>query len=145
MNDWQALEVEATGAKNGLCECCKTETQHHWGFVHFDNSTIASYFVKWTKKRPDHGAWFDLLIGEWGKHGNPAKRTHIALEFLLIDGKPNFIVRNSEDANQDYSSVAINGSLRDEIIGTGSASHIFAITDAIYMSDKVQEIRGWSH
>lgn len=144
LNNWQKLQVESTGAKNGLCDCCGTQTQHDWGFVHFENSTIASYFVSWTVGRPDHGAWFDLLIGQWGGESDPSQRNHVALEFLLLNGNPNFMVRNSNEANRKFTSLAHYETLRDDIIGTTLAPHIFAITDALYMSEYLQEIRSWS-
>lgn len=144
LQNWQTFEVEPTGEKNDVCDCCDSKTQHHWGFVHSDASTIAAYFVRWAIDRPDHGAWFNIIIGPWGEKSDPAYRTHVSLEFKLIHGQPNFMVQNSNEAIQDFRSVAGNGSLRDDIIGTELAPHIFAIIDAVYMSENLKEIRDWS-
>ncbi len=144
LQNWQTFEVEPTGEKNDVCDCCDSKTQHHWGFVHFEDSTIASYFVRWAIGLPDHGAWFNLVVGQWGNDADPTKRSHVALEFKLINRGPNFIVRNSSEANQDFSEIASSGSLRDDIIGTDLAPHIFAIIDAVYMSENMKDIRDWS-
>lgn len=143
LRDWQAFEVEPTGSTSGFCECCGTNTSHRWGFIHHASDTVASYFVKWTDNTPNHGAWFDLIIGPWGHGTYPKNRAHIAMEFLSIEGRPNFMVRNSDEAEQNYNSIAQITLSRKDVIGTPFAPHIFALTDAIYMSDELEHVRAW--
>jgi hypothetical protein len=42
------------------------------------------------------------------------------------------------------SSLASKALLRSDVIGTALAAELFAIVDAVYMSDSVDEVRLWS-
>lgn len=143
--NWQDLDLEQTGSSQGHCDCCGTQTQRIWGFVNSRETTVAAYYVGWTVGKPDHGAVYDLIIGKWGDNTSEVDRTHVALDFTLIEEKPNFIVVNATNRSSDYSSVAHSGFLREEVIGTPIAEQVFAIVDAIYMSQGMNEIRSWTN
>ena len=90
--DWQALDVETSGASEGHCDCCGTATRRVWGFVSNAGQALAAYFVGWTLGRPDHGAHFELILGRWGEAAGADQRAWVVLDHRVVEGEGAFRV-----------------------------------------------------
>ena len=143
-HDWRSFEVETTGSRNGSCECCGTTTNRVWGFVHRNDETVAAFFVTWTQGKPDHGAKFDLILGKWGDSATLDDRYSVALDFRVIDGSPQFMVVDALGRLTLEQPLVGRTLQRSDVIGTPLAPQVFAIVDAIYISDIAREVRQWS-
>lgn len=143
--DWRTLQIEPTGSTDfGPCSCCGNMSRTVWGFVHSVDSTLAAYFVQWTLNSPQHGANFDLVIGEWGE-STTQDRQAASLEYRVLENRGEFMVIDAITRPVANTSVANEALRRDQIIGTPLAEGIFAIVDAIFTRDeRIQEIRDWS-
>jgi hypothetical protein len=86
----EALVVEPTGTNDyGPCACCGNSSRCVWGFIHAPVGTLASYFVHWTLNRvPDHGANFDLILGNWGDDATADDRYLVSLAYRLCEDGP---------------------------------------------------------
>lgn len=142
--DWRGFEIEESGTDNGRCECCGTTTRRVWGFVRRDGEPVGAYFVAWTQAKPDHGAKFDLILGKWGHFSAKIDRYSVALDCRLIDGAPQFMVVDAHNRATSGSPLVGTAFKRPDVIGTSLAPQVFAIVDAIYMSDSASEVRGWT-
>ena len=102
-----------------------------------------AYFVNWTEGRPDHGAKFDLVLGKWGDATSKSDRFSVALFFRLMTDTPEFMII---DAQGDEASCVLTDTAlkRSDVVGTPLAHQIFAIADAVYMSESLREVRAWS-
>ena len=142
--DWREFEIEESGAAHGYRECCGTITKRVWGFVRHLGELVSAYFVAWTQGKPDHGAKFDLILGKWGDSARKADRYFVALDFRVMDGGPQFMVVDPVNRVTSGSPLVGRPLERSDVIGTPLAPHIFAIADAVYMSDSAAEVRQWS-
>lgn len=129
--------VETEGAESTLCDCCGTQTQKIWGWLHQGDSTLLNYFVRWTEGHPEAGADINLLMGKWGDEAGPVDRSCVSLHlFLQDDQTPAFRV---VDARQDFfgeDKLALNGLQRSEVMGTPLADAVFAALDSIWCQDE---------
>ncbi len=142
--DWREFEVAETGTSGGHCDCCGTETKRVWGLVSRNQEAVAEYFIGWTRGEPEHGASFDLILGKWGEGATARDRYVVSLDFRVFEGAPQFMVVDAEDPDVNSSLAAESGLRRSDVIGTPLANQVFAILDAIYMSDSAEEISQWS-
>jgi hypothetical protein len=141
---WRDFEVEESGNAHGHCDCCGTTTRNVWGFVGRDGETIGAYFVAWTQGKPEHGATFDLILGKWGDSTTRDDRYAVALDFRVMDGAAQFMVVDALDGATSASDLVGTALKRSDVIGTPLATQVFAIVDAVYMSDSSAEVRRWS-
>jgi hypothetical protein len=142
--DWRDFEIEETGTRVGNCDCCGAATHRVWGFVRRKGEPVAAYFVAWTRGKPDHGATFDLILGKWGDFAAKDDRYSVALDFRLIDGAPQFMVVDALNRATSGSPLVGTALKRSDVVGTSLAPQVFAIVDAVFMSDGVREVRQWS-
>jgi len=142
--DWRAFEIEESGAAGGHCECCGTTTKRAWGFVRRNGEPVGAYFVAWTEGKPDHGAKLDLILGNWGDSATKDDRYSVALDYRLIDGSPQFMVVDALSRVTSGSPLVGTALKRSDVIGTPLEPQVFAIVDAVYMSDSACELRHWS-
>lgn len=140
-SDWRDFEVEDAGSELGQCDCCGTSTTRIWGFVRRNGQPVGAYFVAFTLGRPDHGAKFDLILGEWGHTASRADRYALAVDMRLIDGTPAFMVVDAVDRITSSGPLVGTALKRTDVIGTPLATQAFAIIDAVYMSDLAAELR----
>jgi hypothetical protein len=141
----EALQVEPTGANDyGPCECCGNNSRCVWGFIHAEDATIASYFVHWTLTRvKDHGAHFDLILGNWGEQATAADRCLVSLAYRLFEGGPQFMVIDGQDRPSAKSELVGRILRRAEVVGQPIANQAFAAVDAILAQDsRVLELLG---
>jgi hypothetical protein len=142
--DWRSYETEQTGANVGHCDCCGLTTRRVWGFVHRDGATVAAYFVGWAEQKPEHGAAFDLILGDWGDSANRQDRFAVALDYRIVDSSPEFMVVDARGRIPSGDELAGTALKRADVIGTALAPQVFAVVDAIYMSDRrLDELRAW--
>ena len=140
-----ALEVEASGANDtGSCECCGHQSRCVWGFVHAAEGTIAAYFVHWICGRvQEHGANFDLIIGEWGEASTARDRALVALEYRVLESGPAFMVRDSSARPVAENELVGQALRRAEVVVRPIAERAFAIADAVLARDeRVAELSG---
>lgn len=116
-----------------------------WGFVHLADSTIAAYFVQWTLNNPDHGANFDLIIGQWGEGTTSHNRQTLSMAYRVDEGQGSFMVIDASDRMTANSDLADTNLIRSDVIGKPIADFAFAIVDAIIFKDeRIKEIRNWN-
>ncbi len=118
------LTIEPAGSKDtGVCECCGHESRRVWGFVSTPDTAVAAYYVHWTLGRVvEHGATFDVVLGEWGEGTSGADRSVVSLLYRLAEDGPGFMVVDAEGRIDNP---------------------VFAVTDAILEQDgRVAELLG---
>jgi hypothetical protein len=143
-HNWCDFEIEESGHTSGHCECCGRTTKRVWGFVRRRDAPVAAYFVTWTQGGPEHGAKFDFILGKWGDVATKDDRYSVALDCRLIDGTPQFMVVDADNRDTSRSPLFGTALKRSDVIGTPLAAQVFAIVDAVYMSDSAGELRHWS-
>ncbi len=143
--NWESLGIEPTGSNDaGPCECCGFMSRTIWGFVHAPSATLAAYFVQWTLGNPEHGANFDLVIGEWEENTTKDDRRVAALEYRVFDGGGEFMVIDAASRPVSGGEIASTALFRDQVVGKPIANDLYAIVDAIFMKDdRLEEIRTW--
>lgn len=143
--DWRLFQVEQSGGSTGHCDCCGTTTKRVWGIVERDGIAVAAYFVGWTVGKPDHGATFDLILGEWGEGATAQNRSAVALDFRANDGSHQFMVVDAKMRITSGSDLADRALARSDVIGNSLAPQVFAVVDAVYFGDQaLDELRQWT-
>jgi hypothetical protein len=141
----EALRVELTGANDfGPCECCGNNSRCVWGFIHTAQDTLAAYSVHWTLNRvKDHGATFDLILGQWGEKASAKDRCLVSLAYRFSEEGPEFMVIDGHDRPSAKSELVGRVLRRDEVVGQPIANLAFAAVDAILAQDsRVLELLG---
>ena len=131
------MRVEPTGSNDfGPCECCGNNSRTVWGFIHTPRDTLASYFVHWTLNRvSDHGANFDLIMGNWGEHATAQDRCLVSLAYRLFEDGPQFMVIDGHDRPSAKSDLVGRVLRRDDVVGQPISKQAFAAVDAILADD----------
>jgi hypothetical protein len=70
-------------------------------------------------------------------------RYSVALDYRLIDGAPKFMVVDALNRATPGSPLVGTALNRSDVIGTPLAPQVFAIVDAVYMSDSAGDVRHW--
>lgn len=142
--DWNDLVIEQARSDEGVCDCCGTTTRRVRGLVSSAEGTVAAYLVAWTLGRPEHGAFFDLIIGKWESETTAGDRAVVSLEYRVAEEGAAFMVVDRADGAAGFAELAEHALKRDEVIGTPLAQQVFALVDAIYMKDpRVAELQDW--
>ena len=128
----------------GPCECCGNMSRTVWGYLLDEGATIAVYYVHWTLGRIDHGANFDLVIGQWGENSTAKDRSVVAVAYRLMEGAPQFMVIDAINRPVAKSGTLANAAMRrDQVIGTPLAPRVFEMLDAVWLGDKrIAELTG---
>jgi len=130
------LRVEPQSLNDGQCDCCGNITRTVNGFISTPEFTVAAYFVSWTVGAvPSHGANFDFIIGRWGEGALPNDRAAVALELRIIDGRPQFMVRDAAGRPAASSNLVARALRRTEVIDTPLAQRVFDLVDAVWLQD----------
>src|SRR5262245_8198444 len=138
------MEIEPTGESKGHCDCCGSITKRVWGFVHSYAGTVATYFVSWAERRPDHGASIELILGKWGESSTPQHRYVVALDHRIIEASPQFMIVDTQDRLPSADDLVSSALKRSEVIDTPLAPQVFALVNAIWIDDpRLTEIRSW--
>jgi len=143
-----ARSIEFDGSNDfGLCDCCGGGSRTVWGYLHRDTGeTEAAYFVQWTLGNvEEHGANFDLIIGEWGERTTKSDRRAVALALRWIEREPQFMFIDAATRPLAHSDLVGGTLAREEVMGTPIAQQAFDIIDAIWLYDpRIKEIVGAS-
>lgn len=132
------LDIEPTGSSDfGPCPCCGNNSRSVWGLVRNRKGAHAAYFVHWTLTRVrDHGANFDLIIGQWGEGSSAGDRVLVALAYRVDETGPSFMVIDAADRPRAAATDLVGRALaRAEVIGRPIAQQAFDIVDAILEQD----------
>ena len=132
------LRVQQTGSKDlGPCDCCGNVTRRVWGYVHRGEATEAAYFVQWVPGSVGrHGAYFDLIIGQWGDAAKPSDRVAVSLAFRRNPAGPEFMVIGARDREFASSDLVGRSPSREEVLAGPLAATAFAIVDAVWLQDE---------
>ena len=130
--------IETDGAHNtGRCECCGNFSRAVWGYADRNGDAYAVYWVHWTRNHVlDHGANFDIILGEWGEDSSSSDRYAVSLEYRVLESGPAVMVIDSsrrEFSQDDRADTALD---RDDIIGSPFAQDVFDLYDAIMAQDE---------
>jgi hypothetical protein len=129
--------IEATGENDsGTCTCCGEQHLSVWGNLRQDGIVVAVYFVYWTAAHPDHGVFFDFIVGEWGYDDAAKTRRAVSLEYRVVDGGPQFMVIDAQNRPVGQNDLAGHIMRRDEVIGTALARSVFDMVDVVWLLDE---------
>ena len=137
------LTVEPQGSSDiDSCDCCGNASRTVWGFIRRRQEPVAAYFVRWAIGRPEHGANFDLILGEWGDGTSAQDRVAISLLFRQTDDVTGFMIGDAAGTAAGTSDLAGSALTRDQVVGTPLAQLSFDIVDAIWLQDlRIDEVR----
>lgn len=117
------------------CDCCGRTTKTVWGDVGIPNTTLAVYYVSWTRDAADHTPNIDLILGLWGEGSDPSQRMLVSLLYKPGPDGGSFMVIDSDHRLLNKLDVCGKGLRRVEVVGTPLADEIFAFVDAIWLLD----------
>jgi hypothetical protein len=142
------LSINPAGSRDfGPCECCGNFSRIVWGSIHRSQTMVATYFVQWTLNNPEHGANFDLIMGEWDDDESVSETDCqiVALKYLTVNGSTGFAVIDAADRMADKPEFAKVALSRAQVMGTPLAVDAFAMVDAIWLRDpRIAEVQTWS-
>jgi hypothetical protein len=140
-----AYTLELDGTKDfGPCECCGHDSRKVWGFVYRDGDAHAIYYVEWTLGGvAQHGAYFDIVLGEFGGASRVSDRTAVSLEFRHTDKGPGFMLIDASSRPIASNSLVGKAMSREQALDTPISVEAFNIVDAIWLQDpRIAEIAG---
>ena len=127
----------------GPCECCGNMSRTVWGYVHDGDTMIAVYYVQWTRNKPDHGAFFDLILGKWDDDSTPEDRQAVSLAYRWMETGGGFRIIDATKRPHVDTELASKALSREEVVGTPLAQHAYDVVDTIFDQDlRIAEIRG---
>ncbi|MGE3808244.1 MAG: hypothetical protein AB7K24_26585 [Gemmataceae bacterium] len=125
------------------CDCCGLDSLTVWGLVYRHEAAHAAYYVHWTPGRLEHGARFDLVLGDWTDDAQVKERTAVSLQYRLYPNGPEFSVIDSGERRIADRAVIGRFMLRKEVLGQPIADDVFQIVDAIWLQDRrISELAG---
>ena len=143
--DWRSFEIEQIGDSTGHCDCCGFKSKRVWGNIWKNNATVGHYIVGWTEGQPDHGAAFDLVLGDWDVAAQNQDRYIVALNYRSFRDTSGFMVVDESYRVVYGSDLAATVLKRSDVVGTPLAPQVFALVDAIYMGDtRLMDVRAWN-
>lgn len=129
-------------ASNGRCDCCGNESWTIWGDLADASGTKAAYFVEWTVDRPEHMPHVDLVVGPWGGGATAADRVLVALDYRPRPGGGAFMVVSGKGRRGDDRTLCARALEREEVIGTPLATEVFALVDALWLTEpRLEHVR----
>jgi predicted outer membrane lipoprotein len=139
-----ALNLVATpwNESEGICTCCGNKSKTIWGDISVDETAVAVYFVQWTVASTEHFPNFDFVIGRWGEGASATDRILVSLLFRPGHDGGSFKVIDGGERLPKYSKVCARAMQRSEVIGTPLAGEVFALIDALWLTDtRMREVR----
>jgi len=118
------------------CVCCGDVSRCVVGYTWRNGVPLAAYYVHWTLDHVrEHGAHFDLILGEWGDSTTAQDRFAVSLDYRLLEGERGFMVIDAQP-RAIAENVLVGRALdRSDIVGRPIAQDIFALCDAILEQD----------
>ena len=143
-----ALNLVATpwSESEGICACCGNRSKTIWGDLSTDETPVAVYYVHWTVDSPEHMPSFDFVIGRWGEGAGATDRVLVSLLFKPGHDGGSFTVIDGGERLPKYSKVCARAMQRSEVIGTPLAGNVFALLDALWLTDaRMSEVHVLNH
>ncbi|MFC5500217.1 hypothetical protein ACFPOE_21925 [Caenimonas terrae] len=104
--------------------------------------TLAVYFVQWTLGAPEHTPNIDLVLGKWGDGVEAQERVLVSLLYRPAPSGGSFMVIDGEGRHSNRQAICGRGLGRAEVIGTPLAGEVFALVDAIWLTDpRISEVK----
>lgn len=126
----------------GTCTCCGNRSKTIWGCISANEVAVAAYYVHWTVDSPAHMPNFDLVIGRWGDGASAEDRFLVSLVFKPGRDGGSFMVIDGEERWKKHSESCARAMQRAEVIGTDLAADVFALVDALWLTDgRMAEVR----
>ncbi|HEV8486964.1 MAG TPA: hypothetical protein VGV87_25690 [Blastocatellia bacterium] len=137
------LTVEPDGSSDiDSCDCCGNASKSVWGFIRKRQEPVAAYFVGWAVGHPEHGANFDLILGEWGDGTSAQDRVAVSLSYRRTADGDGFMIVDAASSTTGKSDLVGCALTRDQVVGTPLAQLSFDIVDAIWLQDlRIDEVR----
>lgn len=127
---------------SGICACCGSASKTIWGDLSNQDGTVAVYFVHWTVDSPSYHPNIDLILGEWGEGADSEQRVLASLEFKPATDGGAFMVIDGQQRFENKKTICGRGLQREEVIGTPLATEVFALVDALWISDpRLSEVK----
>jgi hypothetical protein len=83
-------------------------------------------------------------MGAWGDSSTPEQRGAVSLKYGIGDGASGFAIVDGADRSITNSKLVGRSFTRAEVINTPLAGQVFAIADAVFMTDpRLDEVRTW--
>ena len=139
------LTVEPAGSSDiDSCDCCGNASRTVWGLIRRRKEPVATYYVRWSVGHPEHGANFDLILGQWGDGTSPQDRVAVSLLFRQTDDGRGFMIVDATSTQAGTSDLVASALTRDQVVGTPFAQLSFDIVDAIWLQDlRIDELRNF--
>ncbi|GAA5165352.1 hypothetical protein [Viridibacterium curvum] len=142
MNESATIVANHWDSSSSPCECCGQYSQQIWGDLSLGDTRLAAYFVHWTEGRPDHLPNLDLIIGPWGNANDSANRILVTLLFKPSANGGSFMVTDASSRAGLYGDLFGRAMLRAEVVGTPLASEVFALVDALWLTEpRIAEVK----
>jgi len=142
MNNSPKLTVTPWNESSGTCDCCGRTSKTIWGDISSDEDTLAIYYIQWTIGAPEHNPNIDLIVGAWGEGAKPEQRTLISMLYRPSSDGGSFMVIDAEDRYAFKRELCARGMRRVEVVGTPLAQEVFALVDAIWLSEpRINEVK----
>lgn len=94
------------------------------------------------RQAPDHNVNVDLIIAAWGEGTTPKDRFLASLLYRPSADGGSFMVTNARSRLPAKQEVCGRAMERAEIVGTPLAQEVFALLDALWLSDpRLAEVR----
>ena len=139
MSDYH-LTVELTGQSGGHCDCCGFESRTVWGNVNARDTTIACYYVHWTRGQPEHKPNLDFLIGSW-EDGAPDDR--VLVSWLYSASHNQFMVVDSAARPAATLKLCSNALTREQVLSDPELlQQAKDALDAVWLGDsRIDEVK----
>ncbi|MFN7924023.1 MAG: hypothetical protein U0Q16_28230 [Bryobacteraceae bacterium] len=130
------LVVEpADASDHGPCACCGHTSRTAWGFVHWEEGTLAAYFAHWIVGQPRHGVHLDMIVGRWGETSSAADREAVSLACRFVNNRPELSLIDAPGRQFAQNELVGRALRREEVLGRPLATKVFALADAILFHD----------
>lgn len=120
---------------SGLCDCCGNKSRTIWGELDSPNKVLAVYYVQWTEDMPEHYPNVDLVMGSWDEGTAPDQRFLVSLLYRPAPEGGSFMVINSDSRPAYKNGLCGTAMAREEVIGTPLAAQVFALVDALWLTE----------
>lgn len=142
MSDASAIVAIPWKESTGTCACCGHISKTIWGELSQGEATVAMYFVQWTLGAPGHEPNIDLIVGPWGEETGPEHRLAASLLYRPARGGGSFMVIDGEGRRTDDRALCGRALKSAEIVGTPLAQEVFALVDAVWLTEpRIAEVK----
>lgn len=134
--------AEGQSGEGGPCPCCDNPGALAWGYVNDETAgPVCVHYVHWTRGRPDHAAYFDLIVGPWGEGTRATDRAGVSLVYRR-DADAFSVIDAASRSFAQGQHVFARALGRDAVVATPLAATVYRLVDAIWLGDsRIGEVR----